>query len=98
MKRNGRAGEQFSVHIRLGSDELMTTIFSQQDSDHMLNALDGSREDVDAMFISLCLSVIGHILMLPQSWVLLGCGALLDELTAKMKAEMEASDDQELPF
>ncbi len=98
MKRNGGAGEQFSVRIYIGSEPLMTSVFSLQDSEAMLSALDGSREDVDSMFVALCLGVISNVLMLPQSWVLLGCGGILDALTARLLAEMEAPDDQELPF
>lgn len=97
MKR-GRVGEQLSVHIRLGSDPLMSMVMSVDDSQKLLDTLDGTIDDVDAMFTALLMMTICHIHWIPIKAALLGMSEVVDREKDKMRAEMEGPDDSDLPF
>jgi hypothetical protein len=98
MARKGRGVEQFSVRIYFGPDPIATFVLSAQESQIMVEALDGSKEDVDSMLVALLLTMIASIKMLPQRWVLLDCAAVIDKLLERLVAEMEDEDEPDLPF
>lgn len=98
MRKQGRAVEQLSVHVKLGDEPIMSMVFSTETSKAMLDSLDGSREDVDAMLTTALGMAIASIYMLPMRWVLEPLAMAVDAGVERLAAEMGDEGNPDLPF